>query len=220
MKLFYTPIPNLIHKVQVVAIEAGLYDKIERIPTNPFHRDSAHIAANPLSKVPTLVRDDDTPLYGGPAIYEYFDSLHDGPKMFPPHGEARWTALRHLAVGDGLFDTAVLRVVEMNRPDEVLFQDALDRITETMTRCLDTLEGEAPTFSGFNIGLISIACALIYLDRQRSLSVDLTDWREGRAHLTAWSDRFIDRPSFRFHDDSFRAAWEAGDKSSRIGFSN
>ena len=58
MKLFFTPIPNLIHKVQVVAIEAGLYDQIERIPTNPFDRDPTHIAANPLSKVPTLVRYD------------------------------------------------------------------------------------------------------------------------------------------------------------------
>ena len=57
MKLFYTPIFDLIHKVQVVAIEAGLYDKIERIPTNPFKRDPAHVAANPLSKVPTLVLD-------------------------------------------------------------------------------------------------------------------------------------------------------------------
>jgi glutathione S-transferase len=220
MKLFYTPIPNLIHKVQVVAIEAGLYEQIERIPTNPFHRDSAHVAANPLSKVPTLVRDDGSSLYGGPAIYEYFDSLHDGPKMFPPHGEARWTALRHLAIGDGLFDTAVLRVVEMNRPNEVLFQDALERLAKTMTRCLDTLEDEAPKFYGFTIGLISITCALIYLDRQRVISGDLVDWREGRACLTAWFERFIGRPSFRFHDDDFRAAWEAGDKSSRTGFSN
>jgi len=155
MKLFYTPIPDLIHKVQVVAIEAGTYDQIERIPTNPFDRDPAHIAANPLSKVPTLLRDDGSSLYRGPTFYEYFDSIHDSPKMIPPHGEARCTALRHLALGDGLFDTAVLRVVEMNRPEEVLFQDALDRHTETMTRCLDTLETEAPTFAGFTIGLIS-----------------------------------------------------------------
>ncbi len=218
MKLFYTPIPNLVHKVQVVAIEAGIYDQIERIPTNPFDRDPAHVAANPLSKVPTLVRDDGSPLYGGPAIYEYFDSLHDGPKIFPPHGEARWTALRHLALGDGLFDTAVLRVVEMNRPKEVLFQDALDRHTETMTRCLDTLEEEAATFAGFTIGLISIACALIYLDRQRAMSGGNDDWRTGRSQLAAWFDHFIARPSFRFHDDDFRTAWDAGDSSSRTGF--
>jgi glutathione S-transferase len=217
MKLFYTPITNLIHKVQVVAIEAGIYDRLERIPTNPFDRDPAHIAANPLSKVPTLVRDDGSSLYGGPAIYEYFDSLHQGPKMFPPEGEARWTALRHLALGDGLFDTAVLRVGELNRPEGKRHQEAIDRHAETMQRCLDQLESEAP-FEGFTVGLISIACALIYLDRQRAIDVYPVDWREGRPRLSAWFDRFIDRPSFRRHDDGFREAWNKGDKSSRTGF--
>lgn len=73
-----------MHKVQVVAIEAGFYDDLEKVPTNPYDQEKAHVAANPLSKVPTLVLDDGTPLYGGPVIYEYLDSLHDGPKMFPP----------------------------------------------------------------------------------------------------------------------------------------
>jgi len=86
-----------------------------------------------------------------------------------------------------------------------------------MNRCLDTLEEEAPTFAGFTIGLISIACALIYLDRQRATSHSDDDWRVGRPNLAAWFERFIDRPSFRFHDDDFRAAWDAGDKSSRTG---
>lgn len=217
MKLFYTPIPNLIHKVQVVAIEAGVYDRIERIPTDPFARDPAHIAANPLSKVPTLVRDDGTPLYGGPAIYEYLDSLHQGPKMFPPDGEARWIALRHLALGDGLFDTAVSRVVELNRPAEKQHQETIDRHAATMARCLDQLEKEAADFPDFTVGLISIACALIYLDRQRATDVYTEDWRDNRPTLSAWFDQFIKRPSFRFHDDEFRAAWSAGDTSPRTG---
>ncbi|MDA0368766.1 MAG: glutathione S-transferase N-terminal domain-containing protein [Proteobacteria bacterium] len=218
MKLFYTPIPSLIHKVQVVAIEAGVYEQIERIPTNPFDRDPAHIAANPLSKVPTLVRDDGSPLFGGPAVYEYLDSLHSGPKMFPPSGEARWTALRHLALGDGLFDTAVLRVVERGRPKELVSIDSLANHTATMIRCLDTLENEAATFAGFTVGLISIACALIYLDRQLALGVLDFDWRGDRSHLAGWFKVFTDRRSFRFHDDDFRKAWNDGDKSSRTGF--
>ena len=216
MKLFYTPITNLVHKVQVVAIEAGVYDRIERIPTNPFDRDPAHVAANPLSKVPTLVRDDGSSMYGGPAIYEYLDSLHDGPKMFPPAGEARWTALRHLALGDGLFDTAVLRVVELGKPKDKRHQDTIDLHAATMARCLDQMEKEAP-FEGFTIGLISIACALMYLDRQRSIDVYKQDWRDGRPKLKAWYDAVCERPSFRRHADDFRAAWDGGDKSSRTG---
>ena len=38
---------------------------------------------NPLNKIPTLVLDDGTVLYDSRVICEYFDTLHDGPKLFP-----------------------------------------------------------------------------------------------------------------------------------------
>ena len=217
MKLFYTPIPHLVHKVQVVAIEAGVYDQIERIPTRPFDREPAHVAANPLSKVPTLVRGDGSALYGGPAIYEYLDSLHNGPKMFPAEGEARWTALRQLALGDGLFDISVLWISENGRPDEFRYAEIIDRHWATMGRCLDRIEAEAPSFSGFTVGLISIAGALMYNDRLRRLEFFNDNWRDGRPALSAWYTEFIRRPSLSPNDDDFRRAWEAGDLSSRWG---
>jgi len=217
MKLFYTPITNLVHKVQVVALEAGVYDQIERIPTRPFDRDPDHVAANPLSKVPTLVRDDGAALYGGPVIYEYLDSLHDGPKMFPPAGEARWTALRQMALGDGLFDISVLWVGEIGRPEELHHQEVIDRHVATLKRCLDRLETESPEFRGFTIGLISIGGGLMYLDRLRLLGYRKDEWRDARPALAAWYEEFAKRPSFRPHDDDFRRAMEDGDKSTRAG---
>jgi glutathione S-transferase len=217
MKLFYSPIADLVHKVQVVAIEAGVYDQIERIPTAPVDRDPGHVAANPLSKVPTLVRDDGTALYGGPMIYEYLDSLHDGPKMFPAHGEARWTALRQMALGDGLFDIAALWAGEVRRPEEARYQVMIDRHAATVGRCLERLEAEAPQFSGFTIGLISIAGGLMYLDRLRNLGYRKDEWREGCPALAAWYEEFVKRPSFHTHDAGFRQAWDAGDRSSRTG---
>ena len=52
--------------------------------------------ANPLSKVPTLIRDDGVPMFGGPVIYEYLDSLHDGAEAVSTNdpAAARWDALR------------------------------------------------------------------------------------------------------------------------------
>ena len=218
MKLFYTPIPDLIHKAQVVAIEAGLYDKIERIPTNPFNRDPAHIAANPLSKVPTLVLDDGTPLYGGPVIYEYLDSLHSGPKMFPPSGMQRWLVLRLLALGDGMWDVAVQRSGEADRPAEFVHQEQLDKHDKTLARALDRLNVEAADFKGFDIGQISVACGLMYFDRVRALGRAKDDWRSGRPALTAWYEAIRKRPSMQPHDNDFRAAMNAGDRSSRRGY--
>ena len=217
MKLFYTPIGNLVHKVQVVAIEAGVYDQIERIPTRPQARDPDHVAANPLSKVPTLVLDDGSALYGGPVIYEYLDSLHDGPKLFPPAGEARWTALRQMALGDGLFDISVLFVGEIGRPEEVHHQEVIDRHAATVVRCLDRLEAEAPQFGDITIGLISIGGGLMYLDRLHLLGYRKDEWRDGRPALAAWYAEYAKRPSMQPHDNDFRKAMEEGDRSTRIG---
>ena len=62
MKLFYTPFIGLVHKVQVVAIETGVYDDLDRNPIIPYEQREELVAVNPLSKVPTLVLDDGTPL--------------------------------------------------------------------------------------------------------------------------------------------------------------
>ncbi|MEK9945506.1 MAG: glutathione S-transferase family protein [Alphaproteobacteria bacterium] len=201
MKLFYTPLKNYVHKVQVVAIEVGVYDRIERIATDPYTRQIEHLQANPLSKVPTLILDDGSPLYGGPAIYEYLDSLNDEPKMFPPAGPARWAALRQLALGDAMFDTFVLRQNELKRPHEFIYPAALEAYMATVARALDALEEEAPTFSGFTIGLISIACGLMYLTKIRDRDGMDLDWRDDHPDLSAWYDRFTDRPSFTPRDN-------------------
>jgi glutathione S-transferase len=201
MKLFYTPLRNYVHKVQVVAIETGLYDQIERIPTDPYTRQTDHLNANPLSKVPTLVLDDGTALYGGPTIYEYLDSLHDGPKLYPADGMARWTALRQLAIGDAMFDTFVLRQNELKRPRDYIYPAALETYMATVARALDALESEVPSFDGLTIGLISIACGLMYLTKIRDRDgIDL-EWRDERDALADWYDRFTDRPSFTPRDN-------------------
>ena len=201
MKLFYTPLKDYVHKVQVVAIETGVYDQIERIPTDPYTRQVTHLKANPLSKVPTLVLDDGSALYGGPAIYEYLDSLHEGPKLFPAIGMARWIALRQLAIGDAMFDIFVLRQNELKRPRNYIYPAALENYIATVARALDALEAEVPSFEGFTIGLISIACGLMYLTKVRDRDGLDLEWRDERNALAEWYDQFIDRPSFTPRDN-------------------
>lgn len=196
MKLFFTPMAGYIHRVEIVAIEAGLYDDMELIPTTPWEDPEALIAANPLCKVPTLVRDDGVPMFGGPVIYEYLDSLHDGPKMYPASGEEHWNALRLFGLGEGLFDALDLRVVEMRRPKNEQSPNTLARYQRAVTRGLERLEEEAPAFGGFHIGLISIAGALMWFDWLRANGRDVEDWRPGGPRLLSWYDAFIQRPSY------------------------
>ncbi len=196
MKLFYTPLPGYAHRVEIVAREAGLWEKLERIPTNPFESPEALVAANPLSKVPTLIRDDGVPMFGGPVIYEYLDSLGSGSHLYP-EGPARWDALRIFGLAEGMFDAADLRVVELRRPDGEKSPSWIERYQNAVERCLDRLEQEAAGFSGINIGLVNVAGALLWFDWLKVNRGNQVDWRRGRATLASWLDGFVDRPSYR-----------------------
>ncbi len=201
MKLYYTPLKGLIHKVQVVAIEKGLYDSIEARPCIPYEQWDELTAANPLSKVPTLVLDNGTPIYGGHVIYEYFDSLKPEPQLFPRDGAARWTELTRLTLGDHLFDLSSQRQFEINRPDDHIRPEYRDRIEAAIKRGLDRVNADCADYAGLTVGQISIACALKYHDWQHERGILPWDWRDERPAMLAWYDRFTDRPSFVPRDD-------------------
>ncbi len=197
MQLFYTPLAGYVHRIEIVGRETGLWDDLTLVPTNPFESPEALVTANPLSKVPTLIRDDGVPMFGGPVIYEYLDSLHDGAKLYPRDSAARWDALRLFGLSEGMFDAADLRVVELRRPEGEKSPFWIDRYQAAVDRCLDRLEQEAVAFEGFHIGLVSIAGALLWFDWQRKHRGNQVDWRPGRPTLAAWVETVRERPSFR-----------------------
>ena len=195
MKLRYSPTSPYVRKVSVTAIELGLAGRIERIPTDTQDRDSGIAEQNPLGKVPALILDDGGVLYDSPVICEYLDSLHDGPKLFPAEGPERWTALRQQALGDGILDAAILRMLEMvRRPEKLRWQGWIAHQTAKVTRALDQFEAESATLADpLTIGHITAGCALGYLD----FRVPETDWRDGRPKLAAWYENFAQRPALR-----------------------
>ena len=78
MILFYSPIHGFIHKVLVVAHEAGLADRLEIAPTYPLREGHDITALNPLNKVPTLALDDGRALYGSQRDLRVFRQLQQG----------------------------------------------------------------------------------------------------------------------------------------------
>jgi glutathione S-transferase len=58
------------------------------------------MADNPLSKIPTLVREDGSTLFDSVVICEYLNDLAGGT-LFPQQGDAKWQALRWHALADG-----------------------------------------------------------------------------------------------------------------------
>ena len=194
MKLRYSANSPFVRKVMVVAAELGLADRIQTVPTDTSDPKSGLSADNPLGKVPALITDDKEvgTLYDSAVICEYLDSLHDGPKLHPSDGIARWHALRRETLADGIMDAAVLRRMESQRPanERSAAWDAKQR--SKVMAGLDVLEREAARFvEPLAIDQIAVACALGYLDFRFAAE----PWRDGHPTLARWYDRFAKRPS-------------------------
>lgn len=198
MKLRYSPTSPYVRKVMVVALETGLAERIERIPTAvaPTKLNEEVARENPLVKVPALTTDDGFVLYDSPVICEYLDTLHAGPKLFPASGRARWLALRQQALGDGILDAAILTRYEIVRPKEYQWQDWIDAQMRKVRGALAALEieVEAGELGGaLTIGQITVACALGYLDFRFASE----EWRGRHRRLAVWFEEFSKRKSIQ-----------------------
>ncbi len=193
MQLYSNPVSPFARKVRVSALELELAGLIELInitqsPLNPHRELRAH---NPLGKIPALITDSGETLYDSPVICEYLEALAGGHRLFPAPGPARWTALRRQGLADGMADAAVLiRYEQTARPATLRWQDWIEGQFLKIRTALDALEKE--NLDGpVDIGAISVACALGYLD----LRFPDERWRESRPRLGAWLAALSERPS-------------------------
>jgi glutathione S-transferase len=189
VKLFYSPASPFVRKVLACAITREIDGQIELVATNAHTSPPALLAANPLSKVPALITEDGLALFDSPVICEYLDSLDGAMPLFPARGGARWVALKHQAIGDGMMDAAVARRGEMQRPQEAARDAFMARQKAAVERSLAVLEAEVPG-QGVDIGTIAIACALGYLDFRYAHE----PWRPAAPKLAAWFAAFGANP--------------------------
>lgn len=181
-------------KVKMVLKLTGLYDRVEQVPADTGNPNDVLRLQNPLGKIPVLILDDGSCLYDSPVICEYLDSLHDGPKLFPAAGAARWHTLTLQALADGILDAAVLQMYEKRfRPEEIRHPDWVAYQQAKIDRALAQLDNTPPDRDGpAQIGTVSLACALGYLDFRFHGA-----WRDRYPMLVRWLADFADRvPAF------------------------
>ncbi len=203
MKILYTPMPGLVHRVQIVARELGLYDDIAWERAQPYDRPAHLTDENPLSKVPTLITDEGLALFPGHVIYEYLEALA-GPKLYPKDPAERWQALQLLSLGEGLWDVTVQWNNERKRPEDEQSPEQRARFLATINRTLDRLEVLAPLWRrDFHIGHIAVAGCYCFYDFRRGRDLEtnefgsvMPDFYEGRPNLTQWLGEVRARPSF------------------------
>ena len=196
MKLRWTSGSPFVRKVMVTAIEAGLADRIEKIETDYTDPDADFIGANPLGKVPALTLDDGMVLADSPVICAYLDSLHDGAKLIPPEGPARWQALHLEGLADGLCESAIAVARENARPDDKQWDALRDRQWSKVERTMSWLDGHGEYLEGaVTIGHVALGCAIGWILFR--LSDCLGDWQARWPNVARWYRAFEQRPSMQ-----------------------
>lgn len=193
MKLISSPASPFVRKVRVVVLETGQSGAVEelRVATTPLATSPEAMAANPLGKIPALIRDDGRGIYDSRVITRYLDTLSGG-LLYP---ESRiWDILTLEATADGIMDAAVLVIYEARlRPEahrssdwiEAQWAKAARGVRDINDRWMDHLAGP------IDAAQIAVGCALGYLDFRHGPR----NWRDGNDALAAWFDRFGERPS-------------------------
>jgi glutathione S-transferase len=192
MQLFYSPTSPYARKVRIVMLERGLDAGVEVVGVTPFE-NPVLAAANPLSKIPALVLESGQALYDSPVICEYLDSMGAAQRLIPENGDTRWATLRLQALADGVLDAAFRLVMERRRPESEQSQDWLGRWEASILRAIAAADLEPATRTGaLNLGQISLACALGYLDFRHAT----IGWQGVAPGLVGWFEDWKSQPSF------------------------
>ncbi|MFA5940351.1 MAG: glutathione S-transferase N-terminal domain-containing protein [Sinimarinibacterium sp.] len=194
MRLFSSKTSPYSRKVRVALVELGIADQVEEVIADPFNPPPELLAANPLSKIPTLVTDRGEALPDSGLILEYLQSRHSGIAPLP-RGSRRWAALRMQQVAEGVIDAAVATVLEKRRPESIVYAPFLDRQAEAIRRSIELLELEARGLSLEMPGVVEITTgvALAYLD----FRMPYLEWRKTAPALAVWHAAFSERPSMQ-----------------------
>ncbi len=197
MKLLWSSRSPFVRKVMVVAHETGLAGRIEPVRTvvAPTKPNPDVMALNALNKLPTLLLDDGRTLYDSRVIVEYLDTLHQGQKLFPASGAARFEVLRLQALGDGILDFLLLGLSERVRPETQQSPELKAALDVKFKTAFDALEREAPALakSPITIGHLAIGCVLGYADFRYAAN----QWRQDRPALGAFAATMLARPSYK-----------------------
>ncbi len=196
LTLYYSDASPYARKVRALAHEAGLEGQITlvRASGTPLDPGTTPITANPLGKVPTLLRADGAALYDSRVICEYLDARADAGLY--PAGARRWDALVLEATADGILDAALSMVYETRlRPEQMRLPLIVEGYWTKIDRALDVLEARWMAYLAgpVCIGQIALGCALGYLD----LRHPARDWRASRPELAHWESRIAARAAMQ-----------------------
>lgn len=193
MQLISSLASPFVRKVRVVILEAGKSSEITEqvVNTTALATAPEARAANPLGKIPALVRDDGPTLYDSHVIVRYLCDLW-GLDLFPT--DRLYDTLTLEATADGIMEAAVLIVYESRlRPAEFQYKPWTDAQRSKILNGLRAIEERWMSHLNgpLDIAQIAVSVSLDYVD----FRLDDFDWQSQCPALSAWHAAFRARPS-------------------------
>lgn len=198
MKLTFSPASPFARKLRICAIELGLLDKIELVPTKAspgtFNEDYSR-NVSPLRKLPALILDDGSTIVDSYVIAEYFDELAGGGKLIPTSGAQKWQVKTEHSITQGMLDAMLLcRYEKMLRPEELRWQTWIDDQWERAWQGLQRFETQGDILTrNIDVAQIGLVCVLGYAD----FRFPDCGWRKAFPKIDAFHNRMMQRESVK-----------------------
>jgi glutathione S-transferase len=163
MKIYYSHASPFARKCRIILRFKGLLSQFDEIEALPLSNPPELIAANPIVQVPTMILDNGQAVFNSHLICTYLDRMGDAPSIY---GDDDLEARRIETIADGICEMAVKIAMENRRPENERSPMWIKRWQDNIIRALLKLDYEIKDKEIIqnNIGYVSIACALSYID--------------------------------------------------------
>ena len=191
MKLLMSAPSPFARKVRVMISELKIDIEELQVQASPLGGEDALNAANPLGKIPALVRDSGPTIYDSRVISTYLNDSAQGD-LYP---NARRTETMILeATADGICDAAVAMVYEARVRDTAqISHDYIEAQWTKVARALQAIETRwmSHLHGPLDMAHIAMGASLGYLD----LRHEDRNWRANAPELAKWFATFETRPA-------------------------
>jgi glutathione S-transferase len=193
MKLFGSPTSPYVRKARVLIEEKNL--PVEFVVEDPWAEGSPIAEKNPLGKVPVLEIAPNDFIFESVLVVHFLDHI-DGRSFTPRDPVGYWEAQRWQALGNGVIDATITRLMETRRPDDKQMPEKVSREEARVHRAIALAEnnfkgGEFLVGNRFSLADVVLGVALQYVDLRYA-----HDWRAAAPKLKAWHAGIAARPSF------------------------
>ena len=197
MKLTFSPASPFARKVRITAIELGLIDRIEFVPTTvaPGTPNEEYSKIYPMKKLPALILDNGDVIVDSYVIVEYLDELAGGGKLIPASGAVRWKVRSDHSLLQGMLNSMLLcRYENMVRPEALRWKAWSDDHWNRAWKGMSRFEQQPDMLSRpLDISQIALTCVLGYADFRFADC----GWRKAYPKLDAFHQKMLERPSVR-----------------------